>query len=155
MWQNGQGRRVAFWSTSRMRTITSTCKSTLINQCAESVRHDMTEDQFKMGESPTVSVHSCGDLTVRGWAEAKRTNQRRLPYRRNGQGIRLDSQGSLYLYLPREAITDLGRVDGDLPGLNSSPAQSPAEIYSRRRRICSGQRCRLGALSHGDVPPAI
>ncbi|MCB8934906.1 MAG: hypothetical protein H6663_05510 [Candidatus Promineofilum sp.] len=74
----------------------------------------MTKDQFKMGESPTVSVHSCGDLTVRGWAEASVQIKGDYRIKETDKGIRLDSQGSLYLYLPREAMLTLGRVDGDL-----------------------------------------
>ena len=53
----------------------------------------MTKDQFKMGESPTVSVHSCGDLTVRGWAEASVQIKGDYRIKETDKGIRLDSQG--------------------------------------------------------------
>ncbi len=74
----------------------------------------MTKDQFKMGESPTIRVDACSDLTVHGWAEP--SVQIRGDYRieETEKGIQLDSQGSLHLYLPRAAMLTIGRVNGDL-----------------------------------------
>lgn len=74
----------------------------------------MTKDQFKMGESPTIRVDSCGDLTVRGWTEPSVQIKGDYRIEETEKGIQLDSQGSLHLYLPREALLTIGRVNGDL-----------------------------------------
>ncbi len=74
----------------------------------------MTKDQYKVGESPTVRVNVCSDLTVHGWAEASVQIKGDYHIDETEKGLQLESQGSLHLYVPRETMLTIGRVNGDL-----------------------------------------
>lgn len=109
----------------------------------------MTKDQFKMGESPTVRVNSCSDLTVRGWAEPSVQIKGDYRIEETEKGLQIDSQDSLQLCLPRETMLIIGRVNGDLR-IKQFTGTVAGEYVHGDAILAQSNDVALGIV-HGDV----
>jgi DUF4097 and DUF4098 domain-containing protein YvlB len=110
----------------------------------------MAKDLYGTGDTPHISVESCGgDLVIRGWAEPGLQIRGDYEIQETEKGFHLSSAGSLRLNVPSGSLLSVGEVGSDLI-VKHTTGQAVVQTVQGDVILSSAGEVELGTV-HGDL----